>query len=142
MSVHDRGITFYNSPMEACIIICRSKKSGNRKGKILFINAVNEVSREQAQSFLTEQHIKRIDDAYKAFADEGGFAKVMPIDELRDYSLSIPLYVRGNGNSIVAEEPAEYNVADQYQQWCKQTEDLYDKLEKLIASLEAAEVGA
>jgi type I restriction enzyme M protein len=133
---------FYNSPMEACIIICRSKKSGNRKGKILFINAVNEVSREQAQSFLTEQHIKRIDDAYKAFADEGGFAKVMPIDELRDYSLSIPLYVRGNGNSIVAEEPAEYNVADQYQQWCKQTEDLYDKLEKLIASLEAAEVGA
>ena len=37
---------FYNSPMEACIMICRSKKEENNKGQILFINAVNEVTRK------------------------------------------------------------------------------------------------
>lgn len=43
---------FYNSPMEACVVICRTDKPEARKNKILFINAVNEVSRERAQSFL------------------------------------------------------------------------------------------
>lgn len=30
---------FYNSPMEACIVICRTNKSPERRGKVLFINA-------------------------------------------------------------------------------------------------------
>ena len=45
-----------------------------RKGKVLFINAVHEVAREQAQSFLTPEHQERILAAYQAFADEPGFA--------------------------------------------------------------------
>ena len=39
---------FYNSPMEACIVVCRISKPRERRGKILFINAVNEVTRERA----------------------------------------------------------------------------------------------
>jgi type I restriction enzyme M protein len=46
---------FYNSPMEACVLVCRTQKPKNRRGKILFINAVNEVTRERAQSFLTDE---------------------------------------------------------------------------------------
>lgn len=59
---------FYNSPMEACVVICRSgpgilpgsqagrlchSKPPELRGRILFINAVNEVTRERAQSFMT-----------------------------------------------------------------------------------------
>ena len=36
---------FYNSPMEACVVICRTAKPKTRKGRILLINAVNEVTR-------------------------------------------------------------------------------------------------
>lgn len=43
---------FYNSPMEACIMICRMKKRPERRGQILIINAVNEVERKNAQSSL------------------------------------------------------------------------------------------
>ena len=43
---------FYNSPMESCIVICNRKKTAARKGKVIFIDAVNEVTRERAQSFL------------------------------------------------------------------------------------------
>ena len=50
---------FYNSPMEACIVICRSKKPASKVGKVLFINAVNEVTRKDAQSYLEEKHIKK-----------------------------------------------------------------------------------
>lgn len=89
--------------MEACVVICRMNKPKKRRNKVLFINAVNEVTREWAQSFLTDNHLHRIVDAYQAFADEDGFARVVSNDEVREKgsNLSIPLYVRadnGNGN--------------------------------------------
>src|SRR2546428_3232841 len=40
---------FYNSPMEACVVVCSMNKPRERKGKILLLNAVNEVTRERAQ---------------------------------------------------------------------------------------------
>ena len=85
---------FYNSPMEACVVVCRASKPKSRTGKILFINAVNEVSRERAQSFLTDEHIRRIVDVYRAFRDEPGFAKVATAADVRlkDYSIAIRLY--------------------------------------------------
>lgn len=87
---------FYNSPMEACIVICRTSKPEGRKRKILFINAVNEVARERAQSFLTYEHIKRIFTAYRSFHDEPGFSRVVPLEEIRarEHVLSIPLYIK------------------------------------------------
>ena len=74
---------FYNSPMEACVVICRTAKPKARKGRILFINAVNEVSRERAQSFLTDDHIERIVDAFEEFKDEPGFTRVATLEEIR-----------------------------------------------------------
>jgi type I restriction enzyme M protein len=86
---------FYNSPMEACVLICRTSKPRARKGKILFINAVNEVTRERAQSFLTDKNIARIAAAYRAFEDTSAFTRVVNIQEVRskEFSLSIPLYL-------------------------------------------------
>ncbi|MCL5282641.1 MAG: type I restriction-modification system subunit M [Planctomycetes bacterium] len=86
---------FYNSPMEACVVICRTAKPKTRKGRVLLINAVDEVTRERAQSFLTEDHIERIVKAYERFKDEPGFARVAALEEIRaqDNNLSIPLYV-------------------------------------------------
>ena len=87
---------FYNSPMEACVVICRSKKPKNRKGKILFIDAINEVTRERAQSFLTTEHIEHIASTYLNFEPEAGYSTIATIDEIaaQDFKLSIPLYVK------------------------------------------------
>ena len=60
---------FYNSPMEACVVICRSQKPEARKGRILFIDAVAEIARERAQSFLRPEHQARILSAYHDFTD-------------------------------------------------------------------------
>ena len=88
---------FYNSPMEACVVVCRTQKPKARRGKILVINAVNEVTRERAQSFLTDEHLQRVVCAYRDFKDEPGFTRVVPIEEIRakEGNLSIPLYVGG-----------------------------------------------
>ena len=100
---------FYNSPMEACIVICRATKPEARRGKVLLIDAVGEVTRERAQSFLTTDHIARIADGYRAFADEDGFAAVATTAEVaaNNHNLSIPLYVRralaSRGRATLAE---------------------------------------
>ena len=87
---------FYNSPMEACVVICRSTKPAARRGKVLFIDAVGEVTRERAQSFLTPEHIARIASAYAAFEDEDDFTTVASLADVKANgdNLSIPLYVK------------------------------------------------
>jgi type I restriction enzyme M protein len=103
---------FYNSPMEACVVICRMDKPKERRNKVIFINAVNEVTRERSQSFLTDEHIRRIVAAYQSFADEEGFARVAGNDEIREKgcNLSIPLFVRAakKQSKVVSEETEIY----------------------------------
>lgn len=107
---------FYNSPMEAVVITLRTRKPADHEGKILFINAVNEVAREQAQSFLRESHQETILSAYKGFKDVNGFAAVADKNTIRskDYSLSIPLYVSGiatNGETTGTSEAPDVAAA-------------------------------
>jgi type I restriction enzyme M protein len=88
---------FYNSPMEAVVVTLRTDKAAEHKGKVLFINAVREVAREQAQSFLRESHQAKILAAYHQFKDMDQFAAVATLDGIaeKSYSLAIPLYVAG-----------------------------------------------
>ncbi len=88
---------FYNSPMEAVVITLRANKPVEQKDKVLFINALNEVAREQAQSFLRESHQTKILSAYRGFSDVDQFAAVATLDQIarKGFSLAIPLYVAG-----------------------------------------------
>jgi type I restriction enzyme M protein len=86
---------FYNSPMEACVVICRSKKSKRTKGKTLFIDAVTEIAREKTQSFLRDEHQARILAAYQAFENEPAFAEVATTKDIltKNADLTVHHYV-------------------------------------------------
>lgn len=73
---------FYNSPMEACVVICRSQKPKGRVGKTLFIDAVHEIAREKTQSFLRFEHQSRILAAYQSFENEAAFAEVATTEQI------------------------------------------------------------
>jgi type I restriction system adenine methylase HsdM len=98
---------FYNSPMEAVVVTLRSRKPEEHRGKVLFINAVNDYAREQAQSFLRESDQQKILAAYKAFTDIDGFAAVATLGQIGEkaYSLAIPLYVVGSGTAALGDTP-------------------------------------
>lgn len=89
---------FYNSPMEACVVICRSKKPTSRKARTLFIDAVHEIARENTQSFLRSEHQERILRAYETFESAQGFAHVATTDEIlaQDGDLTVHHYVIRN----------------------------------------------
>ena len=87
---------FYNSAMESCVVFCRTTKPAERRGKVLLIDAVNEVSKDKTVSQLRPKHQAHIAEAYRAFRDEGGFASVATLAQIASngHSLSIPLYVK------------------------------------------------
>ena len=132
---------FYNSPMEACIVICRMQKASERHGRILFINAVNEVTRERAQSFLEEAHIQRIVAAYRAFADEDGFAHVASLDEIRanNANLNIPLYVRPAVSSREnGADGTQQSLAETLAEWQASSHSLRASMDSLFTTLRDA----
>ena len=53
---------FFNAPMEACIVICRSVKRQERQRKVLFINAVDEVTRKKLEIDLVSLIHRHEDD--------------------------------------------------------------------------------
>jgi type I restriction enzyme M protein len=126
---------FYNSPMEACIVICRTSKPSDRQRKILFIDAVNEVARVQAQSFLKKENQSRILNAYKGFFDEPGFATVATLDDVatQDYSLSIPLYVRRKGSN--GNETEAKTLKQAWLDWEQSGRDFWQEMDNLVEML-------
>lgn len=86
---------FYNSPMEACIMICCTEKSHARKGRVLFIDGRKFVTREGTDSFLTMDQIHTLAKMYFDFVAVPDVTYVANASEIagNDYSLSINRYV-------------------------------------------------
>jgi len=71
-------------------------KPKERKGKILFIDAKEELKLERTNAWLEPKHIKKISEAYWKNKDVEGFAKLMSNKEILENNgnLSLQLYVK------------------------------------------------
>lgn len=126
---------FYNSPMEACIMICRMNKTSDRKNKVLFINAKNEISKKETFSYLDERHINRIVNAYKNFTREDGFAEVIDQKDLlrNNSSLSISFYVN---HVIEPNVEDELSLTELYNQWFEISTNTHEQLAEIVTLIE------
>ena len=134
---------FYNSPMEACVVICRMKKSRKRKGKIQFINAINDVTRERAQSFLTDAHISRIVDAYQSDDDVPEFSRLVSLEDIRSqqHNLSIPLYLRTEAVSSNGKDGPKGTLTEAISEWQSSSQQLRQSMDMLFRTLKEAGFG-
>jgi type I restriction enzyme M protein len=120
---------FYNSPMEACLLITKTNKEASKKGKVLIINAVKEVRQDKNIAFLESQHIERIYQAYKVFQDQDGFCKVVDIQDVLNHnaSLNMPLYVSNVNNS-----DAKISLDEALQNWTQSSAKLKKSMDELF----------
>lgn len=107
---------FYNSPMEACLLVCRWNKPKERKGKVIFINAVEEVRRQSASSFLENKHIEKIHDTFSDFKEIESFSKIVTNEFLlaNKSDLTIARYtgqITGSKQANVLKDVKEWNEA-------------------------------
>lgn len=123
---------FFNASMEACIIICRKEKSSERKGKVLFIDAKDEVTRKNAESYLEQHHIKKIVDAYNAFTDIDGFSKVVDNAAISSNRalISIQSYVTNSDNM------QQYNYDESIKEWFHQSIIMHSQVNHFLNIIE------
>ena len=95
---------FYGTGIPACVLVMRQRKStasgsesgkpGNRRGKVLFINADREYFEGRAQNHLLPEHIEKIVSTYDDCAEVPGFSAIVTNEKLaeNDYNLNIRRY--------------------------------------------------
>lgn len=120
---------FYNSSMEACVLICNMNKPKERKNKILFINAVNEVRKEKTMSYMDKHHRDKIEAAYKSNEDVEGFSRLVDLEEIskRNFNLNIPLYVLD-----MDEHKENESIEKLVSKWCESNDKLKTSFNRLM----------
>ena len=115
--------------MEACVVICRSKKPKDRRGKVLFIDAVNEIARERTQNFLRADHQQRIANAYLQFSEIPEFAAIVDVRHVlaNGAKLSIPLYV--DRSAATADASIKGSISAQWATFDSQRRDFWLRMD-------------
>ena len=113
---------FYNSPMEACILVLRRHKPAERRGQVTLIDGSREVMRIQAYSFLSPANEQKILAGWRSPDAHPDIARVVTLEEIaeRNFNLSIPLYIHkptqarlGVGEALALWEYSRSNLAQQ-----------------------------
>jgi len=83
---------FYGTGIPAAILIFKKNKADNN---VLFIDASRAFKDGKNQNFLTEDHLSKILDTYKARETIDKYAYLASFDEIKDndFNLNIPRYV-------------------------------------------------
>lgn len=124
---------FYNSSMVACLLICRVNKPEERKGKTLFIQAVDEIRKEKTMSYLDEPHIQKILSAYQNFESEDGFCEVVEKETiLKDKvaRLSVQFFVKSKNDVEIIP------FGTLYQNWEQSSNELQVSMGSLFESID------
>ena len=123
---------FYNSPMEACLLITKTNKTEDKKGKILFINAVNEVTKSKNYSFLSKHNIEKIYGTYESLIEIDGFSRLVQIDDVisNKGSLNIAQYI-----SNVIEDSTSLTIDQALINSYKQSKELKESMNELFQIL-------
>jgi type I restriction enzyme M protein len=87
---------FYGTSLAACLLVFRANKPADRQGKVLFIDASDQIRVGRAQNFLEPVHVDTIYGWYAAGTDIPHYARLVEVDEVRskDFNLNIPLYIQ------------------------------------------------
>ena len=99
----------------------------SHKGKVLFIDAKDKVTRKNAESYLTPEHIEEIAKSYVKYENIEGFTSVVDnrTIENNDSMLSIPMYVKRINSDI-------YNISDSLEEYTKANCRMHNEYAELI----------
>ena len=86
---------FYGTPLAPCLMVFKKEKDADKKDKVLFIDASDQVRVGRAQSYLEPEHVNQIFEWFNNYDDVENYVKVASKEDLKenDYNLNIPLYV-------------------------------------------------
>lgn len=126
---------FYGTQQATCVMVFRQNKEATQKGKVLFIEASDQIRVGRAQNILEPKHVQRIHGWYKAFEDVENYVKVAALENLlkNDCNLNISLYVeKNNEDNMLSVEEAMADLKEAWEASLEAEEKFKAVLEKFI----------
>ena len=122
---------FYNSPMEAMILVGNTNKPKERKGKVLFINGKDDVIENKGLAYLTNDHINKFYNAFKDFENVPYYAKVASTEEILSFdgNMNINFYVKRQKSEN------DLSFGQSYKDWHETGESLKESINNLFEEL-------
>jgi type I restriction enzyme M protein len=86
---------FYGTGLAACILVLKKKKSKERTGKVLIVDASSLFRKERAQNYLDPEHADQMAAWVKQFEDVQDRARVVTLRQIQEegWTLNISRYV-------------------------------------------------
>ena len=110
---------FFNSPMEACIVICNYNKPDYLVGKIKFINAREEYVKDGSHNSLSSDNIARIKSFFDSENDVPDYVAIRTTEQILEKGsrLSISLYTGSSSDD-------DADSAQAYERWTESKQEL------------------
>lgn len=86
---------FYGTPLAPCVLVLKTEKPAELRGKLIFVDAADQLRTGRAQNYLETEHIEQVYAWYAGRVDVENYVKVATLAEIaeNDHNLNIPLYV-------------------------------------------------
>ena len=86
---------FYGTQLAASIMVFKQSKEARKIGKVMFIDASDQIRVGRAQNYLEYENINQIFNWLKEYKDVENYVKIVSLREIEEneYNLNIPLYV-------------------------------------------------
>lgn len=126
---------FYGTPLAASIMVFRQSKEVSKVGKVIFIDASDQIRVGRAQNYLEYENISQIFDWLKEYKDVENYVKIASIEEIEenDYNLNIPLYVEKIiEDNLPSVEEALTNLKSAWNESQKAEEDFKNILKEFL----------
>ena len=86
---------FYGTQLAASIMVFKQSKEARKIGKVIFIDASDQIRVGRAQNYFEYENINQIFNWLKEYKDVENYVKIVSLREIEEneYNLNIPLYV-------------------------------------------------
>lgn len=118
---------FFNSPMEACIVICNNNKPSYLKDRIKFIDAKTEYVKDGKHNSLSKDNIARIKSVFDATEDIPGVMSIRDNQDILENGSNLSISI--NVEQVKKEESINIeSVVGQWKQSFSEYSSLYEEL--------------
>jgi len=122
---------FYGTGLAACVLVFKANKPNKKEGKVLFIDASDQVRVGRAQNYLEDKHADQIYKWYVDYSDVENYVRVVSLKEIEanDGTLNIPLYIE---KKVEDNLPTLKVATEQLKSSIDEMWEAEDKLKKLL----------
>ncbi len=107
---------FYSTGVSACVLFLNNKKSEERDGKVVLIDAGTIVHARRAQKYMDDSDIERVYDMFSNFEDLIDYAKVVTEENIAEkgYTLAVNTYIEKTPPKAIDPKEVKANYMKAY----------------------------